>query len=52
MTTPVREKQVTVPSQGGPVEPPAPEPAVDHVAAHSFRCYWDFTDCCWVCSSE
>ena len=52
MTTPVREQRVTVPEQAGPVEPPAPEPVIDHVASHAIRCYWDFTQCRWVCPAD
>ena len=35
-----------------PPEPVAPSRTVDHVRAHSHRCYWDLTQCRWVCRGD
>jgi hypothetical protein len=35
-----------------PVGAPAPRAVVDHIAAHSMKCYWDFTECRWQCSRD
>jgi hypothetical protein len=48
----------TLPAQPAAVEPavepaadPGPaKPVIDHVHAHSVKCYWDFMECRWQCS--
>ena len=39
----------TIPTQA-PIVDPAPAPVIDHVHAHSVKCYWDFMECRWQCS--
>jgi hypothetical protein len=48
MSTHVEEQTVTVPAQAGPRETPV-ETVIDHVSAHSARCYWDHREARWVC---
>jgi hypothetical protein len=54
MTTPVREQTVSVPAQAGAVEAEAvpAAPPIDHVRSHSKTCYWDLTQCRWVCAKD
>lgn len=35
-----------------PVVAPVPKAVVDHITAHSLKCYWDFIECRWQCSRE
>jgi hypothetical protein len=40
----------TVPKQVAAVDPAPAKPVIDHVHAHSVKCYWDFMECRWQCS--
>ena len=48
-TTPVT---TTLPAQAPPVDSVPAEPVIDHVHAHSVKCYWDFMECRWQCSDD
>jgi hypothetical protein len=42
----------TLPIQTAKVDPVPKEPVIDHVRAHSVKCYWDFMECRWQCSDD
>jgi hypothetical protein len=39
-----------LPTQAARTESVPATPVIDHVHAHAVKCYWDFTECHWVCS--
>jgi len=48
MSTHAEQQTATVPAQAGPREAPVVV-VIDHVSAHSIRCYWDHREARWVC---
>jgi hypothetical protein len=42
----------TLPTQSPAVEPEPTKPVIDHIHAHSVKCYWDFMECRWQCSDD
>ena len=54
MTTHTEEPTATtpvLPMQTAPVDDRV-STVVDHVRTHGKQCYWDLTDCRWVCRKE